>query len=118
MVNQDGALFHVGEGAISTQYHSVQVLIVAHAAKNNVGIFDGFTRGGRMCWLLRIGKFLAPSSCLGGAAVVYRDGMARACQVPGHGITHDAKAQKGDILRRGRFVCFCVQAAHDCVCLS
>jgi hypothetical protein len=98
VVNQDGTFFHTGKGAIGTQNHSAQIVIVANAAKNNVSIFDGFTGRGGMRWLLGVGKLLAPGRRLGCAAVVNRDRVARTRQVSSHGVAHDAKAQKGDVL--------------------
>jgi hypothetical protein len=98
VVNQDGTFFHTGKGAIGTQNHSAQIVIVANAAKNNVGIFDGFTGRGGMRWLFGVGKLLAPSGRLGGTSVVHSDRMTRTGQVTGHGVTHDAQAQEGDVL--------------------
>jgi len=52
VVNQNGTFFHAGKGAVGTEHHSAQVVIVANTAKNNIGILDGFTRRGGMRWLL------------------------------------------------------------------
>jgi hypothetical protein len=38
--------------------HCAQIVVVAHAAKNDVGMLDGFTRCGGVRWLLGIGQIL------------------------------------------------------------
>jgi hypothetical protein len=58
----------------------------------------------------------AQASALAGGAVVDRDLVAGARQVAGHGVAHDAQAQKGDFAGGGGVVgagwCGCSCAAH------
>ena len=91
MVDEHRALAHAGEGAIGAERDFAQVVVVADAAHHEV--------------LARAAAFgvaavLPPNSVthfsrLGGGAVIDRDLVAAfVLEMPGHGVAHDAQAQK------------------------
>ena len=90
VVHQSSAFFHASQSAVCTEYDSAQIFIVADAAKNDVGIFHGFSGRRGMRRLAAVGKLLAPCRCFGRAAVVNGHCVASAGQVTRHGIAHDA----------------------------
>ena len=112
MIDKNSTLGHAGKCAVRAQHHATQVVVIANAAKHDLGLSSGFARGGCVADSSGIGKLGAPSFGLGCRAVVHRDLMAGARQVTGHGVAHHAQAQKGNASGRSRFVGFGVQAAH------
>ena len=92
VVHKSGARLHAGKSAIGAQGDTAQVFVVAHAAKHKISLLCGQPRRGRLLGLQRVGRLCAPGAGLGRRAVVNRDLVAGACQVQGHGVTHDTQA--------------------------
>jgi hypothetical protein len=93
---------HAGKCTLLPQHHRTQVVVVADAGEHEVGPRAGLRRG--VCAGTAIG--LDPGLGLGRGAVVDRHLVAGTGQVPGHGITHHAKTQKGHSAGRNGIVGF------------
>jgi 3-hydroxyisobutyrate dehydrogenase len=94
VVDEDRALAHAGEGAVGPERHFAQVVVVADAAHDEVLAVRGFLR--------RLGGLAAklggPFLGLGGGAVIDRHLVAAfVLEMPGHGVAHDAQAQKRNL---------------------
>ena len=94
VVHVQGAGLHAGKGAVVPQNHAAQVVVVADAGEDDVGLCRGFARGECEAVCRPFGQ---PLFGLCGGAVVDRHGMAGFGQVAGHGVAHDAEAQKGHV---------------------
>ena len=86
---------HARQGSIVAQHHAAQVIVVADAAKHQIGVGRCFTRGR--------GRYTAalahPLRRFGRRAVVHRDLVPCAHQVGSHRVAHDAQAQESHSLR-------------------
>ena len=102
MVHVERAGLHAGEGAVFTQHHAAQVVVIAHAREHDVGVLGGLTRSEGQA--VATGGGLAfdlgqPAFCLGRGAVVHADCMSGLRQMACHRIAHHAQAQEGDLER-------------------
>jgi hypothetical protein len=91
VIDEHFALGHAGEGAVRPKRHLAQVVVIADAAHDEILAFGcGLGRAGGLATVLR-----HPFFGLGGGAVIDRHIVpAFALEMPGHGIAHDAQAQK------------------------
>ena len=92
VVHEDGAGLHACKCAVTAQRDRAQVVVVADAAKNDIGACGCFSRRSRTARRRGGGKFLAPCHGLGGSSVVHGHFMAGQGQVPSHGVTHHPEA--------------------------
>ena len=115
VVHQHRARLHAGQRAVSAQHHAAQVVVIANAAKHNVGIGCSQPRRGRLARRCGGSELSAPGRCLGRAAVVNGDLMPGQRQMAGHGVAHHTQAQKGDFAGSDGGVGFGVGAAHGVI---
>ncbi|MNE09010.1 hypothetical protein D3C80_1016740 [compost metagenome] len=93
VIDQHAARRHAGEGAIGTQHHRAQIVIVAHAAHHELGTQRGFARRRGIAPAVLDPPLPRPLR----RAVVHAHLMAVARQMPGHRVAHHPQPQKCDL---------------------
>ena len=102
VVHVECAGLHADKGAIRTQHHAAQVVVVAHAREHDVGVLRRLAWGG--CPAVATGGGFVfdlgqPAFRLGCGAVVHADRVSGLRQMACHRVTHHAQAQEGDLER-------------------
>ncbi len=93
VVDHDRALTHSGKDAVITEGDASQVIVIADAGKHDLGTGRSLARSRG----LRTTMVLDPGRGLFGGTVVNGDVMPAGLQMPGHVISHDAKADEGNL---------------------
>jgi len=92
VIDEHGARCHPGKCALVSEHDTAQVFVVANACEYEIGTACGIAwRGGRAATV-----FGRPLGSLRRSAVIDRHVEAGFRQMPGHGIAHDAEAEKRD----------------------
>ncbi len=91
VVDEHRALFHAGEGAVGTERHLAQIVVIADAGHDEILSFGcGFRRRRALAAILG-----DPFLGLGGGAIVDGDLVsALVLEMPGHRITHDTETEE------------------------
>ena len=94
VVDQDGAWLHSGKDAVGAGGDLAQVVVVADAGEDEIGVARRLRRRRRRCAAIDLG----PAFRFGGGAVIDRHGMAALVpQVSRHRKTHHAEADERHI---------------------
>ena len=112
VVDEHGALLHAVKGAVRPECHLAQIVVVAHAAHDEVlALGSGL---GRCCAAPAV--LSNPLLRLSRGAVIHGDVMAAfILEMPGHGIAHDAETEKSH-LRHSVLLDHCHATARIPIC--
>ena len=92
-----GALLHAGKRAVGAEGDRAQVVVIADAGEDEIGILRGLGgRRARLCRRMRADPLLR----LGRGAVVDGDLVPALAEVARHRIAHDAETDPGDFVDR------------------
>ena len=72
VIDEDGARLKRGEGAVGPERHLAQIVVIADASEDEVGVVRGLGRGGRE----PAAELRDPGFRLGARAVVHHDVVA------------------------------------------
>ncbi|OIQ65570.1 hypothetical protein GALL_528690 [mine drainage metagenome] len=95
MIDQDGPRLHSRECTVGAQGYCAQVGVVAHAGEHEIGAsrgLRGLARGGGG----RAAVAAYPVVRLARCAVIDRDVVTGAGEVPGHRVAHHPQAEEGN----------------------